>query len=74
MHLMLSSDTKMIAHFPWPIVTRWEEPVPMLPPTTVILVPPDLGPIAGIVGGRSRKGDYRAKKVNSLSVSPSLSL
>ena len=73
-HLMLSSDTKMIVQFPWPIITRWEEPVPMLPPRTVILVPPDLGPIAGIAGGRSRKGAYRAKIVNSLSVSPSLPL
>ena len=41
----------------------------MLPPTTVILVPPDLGPIAGIAGGRLRKGVCGAKIVNSLPLS-----
>ena len=46
----------------------------MLPPTTVILVPPDLGPIAGIAGGQLREGVCGAKIVNSLSLSLSLEL
>jgi hypothetical protein len=38
-----------------PIVTLWEEPVPMFVPVTVMLVPPDLGPIAGSAGILSRE-------------------
>ena len=60
---MLFSVTLVIIQFLRPINTLWVEPVPMSVPMMVMLVPPDLGPIAGKAGGLFRNGVYISENV-----------